>query len=398
MKDSQTVIMDSLKSLSQWIEQEGPYGWDPYDALHSPWNQKLKNPYLRVLLIQINKYSPLNLRPRLKVRKGIDLKGTALLTQAYATMYRLTQDNSYLKKTIEGLAFIASNSLQKDYGYDCWASHYYPYVAIDRNQLNYNSPDIIGTSQSIMALSEGYRISHESRFLKMALSASRFLTDQLYQEDAIFPYFKYTVSEVTREIVPNASAHAVEALSSVLRIQSNCAIRDICENTVQALAEIQRKNGSWVYSMYPNGTVKRIQLDFHQGYLIDSLLSFLPHSENEDDIALCIRKGAKFYKEVLFSDDGRSYYRHPLPYPVDIHNQAQGIITFSKLGCLDRQYAEFANKVAVWTINNMQDPSGYFYYQKWPIFDNKVPYMRWAQAWMMLALAKFSGLGVDADD
>lgn len=389
MTNSQTIIMDSLKSLSRWVAQEGSYGWDPYDALNSLWNQKLKNLYLRILLIQINKYSPLNLRPLLKVEKGIDLKGTALLTQAYAKMYRLTQDELYLKKMLEGLEFLVSNSLQKDYGYDCWASHYYPYVTVDKNRLENYLPDIIGTSQSIIALIEGYKISHDSRFLNMAISASHFLTDVLYQENNLFPYFKYTVSEITREIVPNASAHALEALSSVLHVHDNRTIREICEKTAHALIGIQRDDGSWIYSIYPDGKTKRIQLDFHQGYMIDGLLSILPLSNNKDDIISCIEKGAHFYNNVLFRDDGRSYYRYPLPYPIDIHNQAQGIITFSKLSCLDRKYLDLANKIALWTVKNMQEHSGHFYYQKWPVITNKIPHMRWGQAWMMLALATF---------
>jgi len=131
MTDPRFMVMDSLKSLSQWVAREGPLGWDPYDALHSPWHQRLRNPYLRILLIQMNLYSPINLRPFLKVKKGVDLKGTALLTQAYAKMYRLNPDELYREQLTKGLEFISSKSLRGKFEYDCWASHYYPYVAID---------------------------------------------------------------------------------------------------------------------------------------------------------------------------------------------------------------------------------------------------------------------------
>lgn len=389
MTDSQTIMMDSLKSLVQWVDQEGPYGWDLYDALNGPWNQKLKNPYLRVLLIQINKYSPLNLRPLLKVEKGLDLKGTALLTQAYTKMYRLTLDEMYLEKIVKGLEFIVSKSLRNKYGYDCWASHYYPYASIDHNHLEPDLPDIIGTSQSIIALIEGYKILHAPKYLDMANSASRFLTNVLYQENDHFSYFKYATSEVTEVIVPNASAHALEALSSVLQVNDNCTIRDICEKTAYTLIKIQRDDGSWMYSIYPDGKPKRMQLDFHQGYMVDGIQAFLQLSENKDNIFSCVEKGTNFYKNVLFRLDGSSYYRHPLPYPVDIHNQAQGIITFSKIGVFDKYYLESAKSISMWTIENMQDESGHFYYQKWPFVTNKTPHMRWGQAWMMLALATF---------
>ena len=35
----------------------------------------------------------------------------------------------------------------------------------------------------------------------------------------------------------------------------------------------------------------------------------------------------------------------------------------------------------------MWDRQGYFYYQVLPFWTNKISYMRWSQAWMLLALA-----------
>ncbi len=46
-----------------------------------------------------------------------------------------------------------------------------------------------------------------------------------------------------------------------------------------------------------------------------------------------------------------------------------------------------ARTIAEWTIKNMQDEKGFFYYQKWPMVTNKIPFIRWSQAWMLLALA-----------
>jgi hypothetical protein len=41
-----------------------------------------------------------------------------------------------------------------------------------------------------------------------------------------------------------------------------------------------------------------------------------------------------------------------------------------------------------WTVREMQDPEeGFFYYRKGRLFTNRTPFMRWGQAWMLLALA-----------
>ena len=55
-----------------------------------------------------------------------------------------------------------------------------------------------------------------------------------------------------------------------------------------------------------------------------------------------------------------SKWRLPKIYPVDIHNQSQGIITFSKLRSYHPSYFNFAKTIKEWTIENMQDKTGYF--------------------------------------
>jgi len=37
----------------------------------------------------------------------------------------------------------------------------------------------------------------------------------------------------------------------------------------------------------------------------------------------------------------------------------------------------------------MQDKNGYFYYQLKKGISSKIPYMRWAQAWMFYALSEY---------
>jgi hypothetical protein len=46
-----------------------------------------------------------------------------------------------------------------------------------------------------------------------------------------------------------------------------------------------------------------------------------------------------------------------------------------------------AQTVARWTIANMQDPSGYFYFRKYRFMTNKTATLHWGQATMLHALA-----------
>jgi hypothetical protein len=64
------------------------------------------------------------------------------------------------------------------------------------------------------------------------------------------------------------------------------------------------------------------------------------------------------------------------------------IITFSKLGEYREEYQKLAETIALWTTKHMQHSSGHFYYQVHPHYKIKIPYMRWSQAWMMLAFTE----------
>jgi len=46
--------------------------------------------------------------------------------------------------------------------------------------------------------------------------------------------------------------------------------------------------------------------------------------------------------------------------------------------------------VLSWTIENMQDSKGFFYYQKYKYTTCKIPYIRWAQSWMFYAFSYYA--------
>ena len=100
-----------------------------------------------------------------------------------------------------------------------------------------------------------------------------------------------------------------------------------------------------------------------------------------------LEKGFKYYKENFFLKDGTPKYYHNKIYPIDIHSVAQSIVTFVKLRDLSGDNINQALKIAQWGIKNMQDKKGFFYFQKHKYFTNKIPYIRWSQAWMAYALS-----------
>ena len=102
-----------------------------------------------------------------------------------------------------------------------------------------------------------------------------------------------------------------------------------------------------------------------------------------------IALGFRFYRDHFFAEGGVPKYYHNATFPIDIHCVAQSIITLLELKDLESDNVELTDSVLGWAVQNMWDKRGYFYAQKLPYFTMRIPYMRWAQAWMLLALATF---------
>jgi hypothetical protein len=98
--------------------------------------------------------------------------------------------------------------------------------------------------------------------------------------------------------------------------------------------------------------------------------------------------GYDYWKSTFFLPDGspKYYDRKTLPFDIQCSSQAIDTLVFFQ-DCDEGSLAQ-AVKVAQWTIDNMQDETGYFYYRRysrWLV--NKTPTLHWGQATMLCALS-----------
>ena len=390
--NSHASIEKSQNSLFQWVVNENYRGWDIYDALNSSFVKKacLGSPLLEILLTQTNKYSPINFRPHVGIQKGIDMKGLGLFSQSFSKMYSISGKDKYKNEVLKINSHFEKESVISQYNHHCW-SHYFPYTSADKNILSPKVPDVITTCNVIKSLVDSYLICEDETLKEMSRSAYEFVINSLLNKSKDgSSYLMYSPID-TQKMVINASALGLETISKLMQIypddkDMSKVAGDLCDFIVQT----QKPDGVWAYSIYHSGK-ERMQTDFHQGFILDGLLEYIPFVENDKKTQLleAIDKGIHFYKEKQFLSDGRCHFRYPHFYPTEVHTQAQGIITFSKCSQFDPEYLDFAEKIALWTISNLQDKKGYFYYYKHQFFTNKIPHMRWVQAWMMLALATY---------
>ncbi|MGH7463146.1 MAG: antibiotic ABC transporter permease, partial [Longimicrobiales bacterium] len=123
--------------------------------------------------------------------------------------------------------------------------------------------------------------------------------------------------------------------------------------------------------------------NYHTGFILDALHRYMAASGDRSHLGR-YETGLRFYAEKLFNGDGSPRWMSDADYPHDIHGAAQGILTFS------RHMAEWpglALRIADWSLANMYDPEGRFYYQDRRWGRKKFTLLRWCNGWMALALS-----------
>ena len=149
---------------------------------------------------------------------------------------------------------------------------------------------------------------------------------------------------------------------------------------VDTVCSSQNEDGSWRYGLLP---VQNWIDSFHTGYVLDAIQAY-QNASNDYSFQEVIEKGFNYYITNFFLAEGTPKYYHNKTYPIDIHCPGQLLITLSKLNKIN-QNIDLANKVILWTFQNMQDKKGYFYYQLKKGMSSKISYMRWSNAFMFYA-------------
>ena len=372
-----------MEALRNYVEAQGFSGYDPYDALNSriPFQKLGKWP--SVLMTQALKRLPLNLRPLLGIKKGINSKAMGLFLHAHSLMYRMEPD----PQTRANMDFIfnwLAKNISVSHSGAGWGYNF-PWVGPVKTIPAF-MPSAVVTGFVCRGISAYHQVTGDPRAVDLLVRAARFIREGL--ERTAFPEgLCFSYSPVARDCCYNASLLAAEVLALADKAVGEGRYRDMVRRAVDFVVSRQKEDGRWNYHLNFESGEERPQVDFHQGYVVESInrLGQIMEIRNAD-WTNAVERGARFYKENQFTPNGRALWRWPKNWPVDIHHQAQGIITFAQLGHLDPDYPEFADCIAEWTIENMRSPKGYFFYRKYRIGGNHIPFMRWAQAWMMLSL------------
>ena len=373
-------IRPYLQTILSYIESNDYAGYDPYDALNSPLLNLLssKSKWTKIAFTQFLKRCPLNLRPMLGVKKGLNPKGIGLFLWGYAKLYAIEKREEHLEK-INYLLYLLDKLRSKGYSGSSWG---YNFDWQNRVMLvPKNTPTIVNTSFIGHALLDCYEYTGNQTALDMANSIRNFILKDLNRkvEGDVF-CFSYT--PIDNNYVHNANMLGASILIRLKKYCQDGRLEDAAMSSLAYSMRHQRDDGSWYYTDTPSQ--KWID-SFHTGFNLQAIKYFL-----EEGYALeyqdAYERGVSYYADNFFLKDGTPKYYHDRVYPIDIQAPAQAIALFS---CMDSKYKELTDRVLRWMLDNMFTRKGWFYYQKNKVYTNKIPYMRWSQAWVFHALTEY---------
>jgi rhamnogalacturonyl hydrolase YesR len=378
--ESRLKISDSLRRLETWIEDHDYRGYEPFDGLSSIFRPlTFGNLFADRLLQQLVRQSPVNLRPLLGIKPQDSTKGRGYMAWGYLAMMKSTGNPAYGEKAIRCLDWLMENKSPKFAEYS-WANHFD--FASRAGRYTKHESIIVWSALIGYAFLDGYEMLADRRYLDVAESVCRWILDLPRERTESGTCISYLATG--QSSIHNANMLGAAVLARTGRLTGKAEYLDVAAEAMKYSCSRQRADGSWWYA---EDSIFHWVDNFHTGYNLDSLKCYI---ENTGDRSYCdgMLKGLEFYKRHFFEEDGCPRYYHNRTYPVDSQCNAQAIETLANFSSCDKDSLALAVKVALWTIVNMQDPEGYFYYRKYPLFKVKTPMLHWAQAVTYRALAR----------
>jgi hypothetical protein len=375
-------IDESISRLYRWIEENDYSAYDTFDGLSSPFLRPLtfETKALRTVLLQGVRRFPLNLRPLLGIRKSRSTKGMGFLARGFLRLHQATGDPQWLERAQYSLQWLIDNQ-SGGYSGSCWGNHF------DYQSRGFylpkGVPTIVWTSLIGHAFLDGYEYLKTEKYLEIAQSACHHILQDIEQ----FPEGEGTCISYVPGLdcrVHNANTLGASFLARTYSHTGNQAYRDLAERALHYTAKHQLPDGSWYYGEKEN----HHWIDsFHTAYVLDCFKHYLV-STGDDQFKPVMVKGYEYWKNTFFLPDGTPRYYDHKTLPLDIQCSSQAIDTLVFFKDTDPESLALAAKVALWTIEHMQDKRGYFYYRRYsPRIVNKTPTLHWGQATMLCALA-----------
>jgi len=376
-------IYNAILKLDEWLRKNDCKGYDPFDGLNSNILRffTFNNKYLRIIQQQSIRRIPINIRPLVGIQKTYSSKGMGFLARGYIRLYRATNKEEYSDKAIACLDWLINNQCS-GYSGACWGNHFDYQSRVFF--LPKGVPTIVWVSLIGHAFLDAYDCFHDKKYLDIADSACQHILYDLEtykdDDDICISYIP-----IENKQVHNANTLGASFLARTYSITGCRKYLDLATKAINYTVKYQRKDHTWYYG--ENSNLHWVD-NFHTAYVLDSIKYYIESTGDKQHKHMeALMAGYGVWKNIFFLKDGIPKYYINKTMPIDIQCASQAIDTLQYFSDIDKSGIDLATKIANWTIDNMQDDSGYFYFRKYKIgIINKTPTLHWGQATMLCAL------------
>jgi rhamnogalacturonyl hydrolase YesR len=378
--DELDLVRRSLTLVQRWVEAADYKGYEPFDALSSPWRRLTGGNLLAERIFQqVVRQSPVNLRALIGIKPLDSTKGRGMMAWGYLLLFKSTGEAEFRDRAVACLEWLDRHKSPK-FEKHSWAN-YFDFASRGGAYRRHDSI-IVWTSLIGQAYLEAFEQLQDERFLRIAQSACAWILSLPRERTARGNCLSYYAH--SQESIHNANMLGAAVLARAFHHVGSPQYVDVARSAMVYSCSRMREDGSWWYGEQPNC---RWIDNFHTGYNLDALKCYI-HYVGDTEFADHLRRGFAFFKGHFFEPSGCPKYYHQRRYPVDIQCASQAIDTLAYFGEDDVEALPLALKVARWTIANMQDRRGFFYYRKYALgITARTPMLHWGQATMFKALA-----------
>ncbi len=331
------------------------------------------------------------MRRLFRVKKAINAKAMALFAHGYLNLYEATENIDFKAKALYCLNWLIEHPSPGYRGLS-WG---YPFHWQSKVLIPRQTPSAVVSSAAGDAFSKAYEFFGSREYLDACDAISVFFTESLNIDRLPDGSVCFSYTPLDGFHVHNANLLVAQLLIRTgLRTGTLKYIELGRKAADYALGE-QNGDGSLYYwgrcqNHYDPGHIDH----YHTGFEIRSLYRIWK-STGEEKYYNAVEKYYRFYrKNLLVERDGLVAPRmtpHSF-YPVNIHSCAEAILVNATLSPDFAEAAKALPLICEWVLSKMQTEEGWFRYM---ISHNgvserntDVPYIRWGQAWMMLALSR----------
>jgi hypothetical protein len=382
-------LLTAFDDLAAWCRARGYAGHDPFDALNSRVFQATplrRSRLARLAWTQAFKRSPVNFRSIARVPAERNAKGTALFALAWLARARAVGGESHtvahgeartLLDDLAGARIETAHGAAWGYNFDWQGRAFF---------APRGTPTVVPTAFAARALAGASQFFGDDGHLRLAREACEFILRDLNRGDETGEEFCFSYTPLDRTRVFNASLLAAETLAVVGALTGEGELKDTAVRAARYVVRRQREDGSWAYGAE---SFQSWADNFHTAFVLTSLARVMAYCDDcREEFSPALRRGFDFWRANFFRADGFPKFTPDRDYPADAHSAGAALAALAELKSLSPDALPLAKKIAHWSLENLRDPRGFFYYQRRRTHTVRTPYMRWSQAWMLYGLAR----------